>query len=65
VGKSIAFNGAIVIGGFLILLLSTTSPAQQTGAYVAISVGASLLTTFLVLSVATRRWGDALGKSSR
>lgn len=56
VGKSIFFNGSIVIGGFLILLLSTTSPAQQTGAYVAISVGASLLTTFLVLSVATRWW---------
>lgn len=56
VGKSILFNGAIIIGGFLILLLSTTSPAQHTGEYVAISVGASLLTTFLVLTTATRWW---------
>jgi predicted RND superfamily exporter protein len=63
VGKTIVFNGAIVIGGFLILLLSTTSPAQQTGEYVAISVGASLLTTFLVLSVATRGWKVARSKA--
>lgn len=57
VGKAILFNGLIVIGGFSVLLLATTTPPQQTGFYVAITVAASLTTTFLVLSVATRWWG--------
>lgn len=56
VGKGILFNGIVVIGGFCVIMLSTTTPPQQLGAYVAISVGASLATTFLVLSVATRWW---------
>lgn len=55
-GKVIIFNGLIVTGGFFVLILSTTTPAQQTGTYVAISVGASLATTFIILSVATRWW---------
>ena len=59
VGKGILFNGLIVVGGFSVLLLHTTTPAQQTGMYVAISVAASLATTFLVLSVATRWWDTA------
>jgi predicted RND superfamily exporter protein len=56
VGKATLFNGAIVAGGFSVLILATTTPAQQVGEYVAITVGASLVTTFLVLSVATRWW---------
>jgi predicted RND superfamily exporter protein len=56
VGKAILFNGIIVVGGFSVLILATTTPPQQVGAYVAISVAASLATTFLVLSVATRWW---------
>jgi predicted RND superfamily exporter protein len=56
VGKGILFNGIIVVGGFSVLLIHSTTPAQQTGQYVAISVAASLFTTFLVLSVATRWW---------
>ncbi len=56
VGKAILFNGIIVVGGFSILMLATTTPPQQIGIYVAISVAASLATTFMVLSVATRWW---------
>ena len=56
VGKAIFFNGVIVVGGFYVLILATTTPPQQIGAYVAISVAASLATTFIVLSVATRWW---------
>jgi len=59
VGKAIVFNGFIVIGGFSVLMLATTTPPQQVGTYVAISVAASLATTFLVLSVATRGWNVA------
>jgi hypothetical protein len=56
VGKAILFNGLIVIGGFSVLLLASTLPPQQVGIYVAISVAGSLVTTFLVLSAATRWW---------
>lgn len=56
VGKGILFNGIVVIGGFCVIMLSTTTPPQQLGEYVAISIAASLATTFLVLSVATRWW---------
>lgn len=59
VGKTIVFNGLIVICGFSVLVLATTLPPQQVGTYVAISVAGSLATTFLVLSVATRWWGAA------
>lgn len=60
VGKAIFFNGVIVTGGFYVLVLATTTPPQQIGSYVAISIAASLATTFIVLSVATR-WWDVMG----
>ena len=56
VGKAISFNGFIVIGGFLVLILATTLPPQQIGMYVAICVAGSLVTTFVILSVVTRWW---------
>lgn len=56
VGKTILFNGVIVIVGFSVIMLATTLPPRQVGAYVAITVATSLITTFLVLSVATRWW---------
>lgn len=56
VGKPLLFNGFIVAGGFSVMMLATTTPPQQIGIYVAISVAASLATTFLVLSHATRWW---------
>ena len=56
IGKAILFNGIIVVGGFSVLILATTTPPEQVGEYVAISVAASLATTFLVLGVATRWW---------
>ena len=62
VGKAILFNGIIVVGGFSVLILAATTPPQQVGTYVAISVAASLATTFLVLSVATRWWNTARTK---
>lgn len=63
VGKTIVFNGVIVIGGFSVLLLATTTPPQQVGTYVAISIAASLATTFLVLTVATRWWREGRMKT--
>lgn len=56
IGKAILFNALIVAGGFSILLLSKTTPPQQVGTFVAISIAASLATTFLLLSVGTRAW---------
>ena len=56
VGKVIAFNALIVAGGFSVLLLSTTTPPAQIGTFVAISIAASLATTFLLLGTGTRLW---------
>lgn len=56
VGKVILFNALIVAGGFSVLLLSTTTPPAQVGTFVAISIAASLATTFLLLGTGARFW---------
>ncbi|MGB0659835.1 MAG: efflux RND transporter permease subunit [Mangrovicoccus sp.] len=55
-GKVIVINALIVAGGFSVLLLATTLPPRQVGTYVAISILASLVTTFIILGTATRAW---------
>ena len=49
VGKVVVFNALIIAGGFFVLLLSQTTPPAQVGTFVAISILASLGTTFFVL----------------
>ena len=63
VGKVIVFNALIIAGGFFVLLLSQTTPPAQVGTFVAISILASLGTTFFVLvtgAALTRRTRFAL-----
>ena len=49
VGKVIVFNALIIAGGFCVLILSQTTPPAHVGTFVAISILASLGTTFFVL----------------
>ena len=49
VGKVIVFNALIIAGGFFVLILSQTTPPAHVGTFVAITILASLMTTFFVL----------------
>lgn len=53
-GKLVTGNAATVVSGFLVLVLARTVPPAQIGIFVAVGVGASLMTTLLVLGVLTR-----------
>jgi predicted RND superfamily exporter protein len=53
-GKLVIGNAATVVSGFLVLVLARTVPPNQIGIFVAVGVGASLMTTLLVLGVLTR-----------
>ena len=54
--RGVCLGVLLVAGGFSVLLLSTTTPPAQVGTFVAISIAASLATTFLLLGTGTRLW---------